>query len=393
MNDDIISFRLRRSGLLDALKGFALLGLLLLDYTQHFLYPIYPKMEVYPQFFRSLDHAAYNFVHALFELKMLALFVLVFGVSFYHQYCRMKEKCRSFWPTYMWRLQMLAVVGLLFGLLVPNGGGVIFLAVAGFVLSVVRRFSRNTLFTLAIVFVAQPLTWILFILSFLGMSVNPFSVDNSEMYERIAQNAVDSNWSTYFVNNLMLGVPSNASVWLSSGVGSILIGVLLFGYWLGREGLLSTDGYRRDWWIRCMQIGISSAIVLGLGCYNLRVFSDGDVVLVHLSDLLRDWADIAMMLSLVSGFVIFYKSKRYPTVTSIFRTYGRMSLTNFFLQTFIGIFFFLPVGLLMARYCGSILSLLIAGIVFLLQIQLCRWWQARFKRGPLEYLVHRLTWL
>lgn len=393
MDNDIISFRLRRSGLLDALKGFGLLGLLLLDYTRHFFYPIYPKLEVYPQLFRTLDHGAYSLIHALFELKMFTLFVLVFGVSFYHQYSRQKEKNRSFWQVYAWRLQILAVVGLLFGLLVPSGGGLIILAVLGILLSIVRRFSRNTLFTLAIVFAAQPLTLILFLLMVLGLPIDPSFADCSALYERIAHNALDGNWSTYFINNLMFGIQSNACALLSNGVYSILIGVLLFGYWLGREGLLATKGYRRGWWIGCMQISISSAIVFGLGSYNLRVFSEGEIVLVHLSDLLKNWADMSMMMSLVSGFVIFYKSKRYPTVASIFRTYGRMSLTNYFLQTIIGVFLFLPVGLLLAKYCGTILSLLIAGIVFLLQIQLCRWWQARFKRGPLEYLVHRLTWL
>ena len=129
-----------------------------------------------------------------------------------------------------------------------------------------------------------------------------------------------------------------------------------------------------------------------MASYNLRVLGDGDIVLMHLSDLLKNWADMAMMMSLVSGFVIFYKSGRYPMISSLFRTYGRMSLTNYLLQSIIGVFIFLPIGLLMSNYCGTVLSLLIAGFVFLLQIQLSRCWQAQFKRG-LEYLVHRLTWL
>ena len=391
MGNGVISFRLRRSGLLDALKGVGLLGLLIVDYTQHYLYPIYPSLEGYSPIFKMLDHGVHDLVLALFELKMFGLFVLLFGVSFYYQYGRQKEKNSSFWQVYAWRLQMLAVIGLVAALFNPDGGGLIVLALLGLVLLSVRRFSRKTVLTLAIVFAAQPLTWILLFLSFFGLPFNPFRADYSEMSVRISHNALDGDWSTYFVNNLLFGVQSNIYVLLTNGIYSIVIAVLLFGYWLGREGLLSTNEYRREWWVKSVQLSISAAIVFGFASYNLRIFADGDMILTHLSDLLKNWADMSIMMSIVSAFVLLYRSGKHPSVSSLFRTYGRMSLTNYFLQSLIGVFIFLPIGLSMAKYCGTLVSLLIAGVVFLVQIRLSRWWQTRFMRGPAEYLLHKLT--
>ena len=47
----------------------------------------------------------------------------------------------------------------------------------------------------------------------------------------------------------------------------------------------------------------------------------------------------------------------------------------------------------MAPYCGYTLSLIIGIILFLLQVQFCKWWLSKHKQGPLETIWHKWTWI
>lgn len=54
---------------------------------------------------------------------------------------------------------------------------------------------------------------------------------------------------------------------------------------------------------------------------------------------------------------------------------------------------FFPIGLHLAPVSGFTVSLLIGIAVAVLQINLCKWWLASHKQGPLERLWHKWTWL
>lgn len=54
---------------------------------------------------------------------------------------------------------------------------------------------------------------------------------------------------------------------------------------------------------------------------------------------------------------------------------------------------YFPFGLYLAPYCGYTLSLLVGFVLFLLQVQFCKWWLKGHKHGPLESLWHKWTWM
>jgi uncharacterized protein len=72
---------------------------------------------------------------------------------------------------------------------------------------------------------------------------------------------------------------------------------------------------------------------------------------------------------------------------------GRMPLTNYLLQTLIGITLFYHWGLGLWGEVGPGLDLVLAvAIFFLIQVPLTRWWLSRFQRGPMEHLWRVLTY-
>jgi len=72
---------------------------------------------------------------------------------------------------------------------------------------------------------------------------------------------------------------------------------------------------------------------------------------------------------------------------------GRMPLSNYLLQTLIGITLFYHWGFGLWGKVGPALDLVLAvAIFFLIQVPLTRWWLNRFPRGPMEHLWRVLTY-
>ena len=110
------------------------------------------------------------------------------------------------------------------------------------------------------------------------------------------------------------------------------------------------------------------------------------------STILNSWYNFAFMLCIVAVFLLLYLSFS-GKVLKVLAPYGQMSLTDYVSQSIVGSFLYFGYGLGLHQYCGSTYSVLI-GICFLtLQICFAHWWFGRFKRGPLETIWHRLTWI
>lgn len=75
------------------------------------------------------------------------------------------------------------------------------------------------------------------------------------------------------------------------------------------------------------------------------------------------WQKFAFTFVLVSSFVLLYQWEGFRRFTSVLRSYGKMSLTNYVSQSFFGALIYFPIGLNLAPYCGYTVSMFI-GIVF-----------------------------
>ena len=96
------------------------------------------------------------------------------------------------------------------------------------------------------------------------------------------------------------------------------------------------------------------------------------------------------MLAIVSAFLLLYWMGK-GRILKILVPYGRMSLTDYIMQSVIGSFLYFGYGLALHKSCATTLSLLVGIAFFLAQLAFAYWWFRHFKRGPLETVWHRLT--
>ena len=70
-----------RIEVVDALRGFAVMAILLVHSLEHFIFPVYPTDS--PTWLNILDQGVLSGVFTLFAGKSYAIFALLFGFTFY----------------------------------------------------------------------------------------------------------------------------------------------------------------------------------------------------------------------------------------------------------------------------------------------------------------------
>ena len=76
-----LSEKLPRVEVVDALRGFAVMAILLVHSLEHFIFPVYPVDQ--PAWLNILNDGVFNVTFTLLAGKSYAIFALLFGFTFY----------------------------------------------------------------------------------------------------------------------------------------------------------------------------------------------------------------------------------------------------------------------------------------------------------------------
>ncbi len=380
-----------RIEMVDALRGFAVLAILLVHNIEHFIFPVYPT-DV-PEWLNNLDTFCSETVFMLFAGKAYAIFSLLFGFSFYIQYENQRVHGKDFGYRYLWRLVGLLFFATLNAAFFPAGDVLLLYAVMGVVLFLVRKWSDKAVLMTAIFFLLQPIEWYHYIMSLVDSAHQLPDYGVGAMYDKVGEVVKGGNLWEFLWCNITLG--QKASFMWAVGAGRVMqtAGLFLIGLYIGRKKLFLTSESNIHIWKR---IFYTSAIAF-LPLYTIHsiCFKEHDVAMIQqtIGTILDMWHKLAFTFVLVSLFVLQYQKPIFKNKVSALQIYGRMSLTNYVSQSFIGAIIYFPIGLYLAPYCGYTLSLVVAMVMFLMQMLFCKWWLSSHKQGPLEYLWRRWTWM
>ena len=127
----------------DALRGFAVMAILLVHNLEHFIFPVYPADSA--GWLGTLDQGVSDVVFSLFAGKAYAIFALLFGFTFHIQADRRKREGRDFGYRFLWRLVLLAGFAALNAAFFPAGDVLLLFVAVGPVLFLTRRWSDGAL--------------------------------------------------------------------------------------------------------------------------------------------------------------------------------------------------------------------------------------------------------
>lgn len=146
-----------RIEVVDALRGFAVMAILLVHNLEHFIFPVYPENS--PGWLNVLDQGVLNSIFALFAGKAYAIFALLFGFTFYMQSNNQKKQGKDFGYRFLWRLQLLGVFATWNAAFFPAGDVLLLFVVVGVVLFLTRSWSDRAIGVAAVVLLLQPVEW------------------------------------------------------------------------------------------------------------------------------------------------------------------------------------------------------------------------------------------
>lgn len=385
--------KIPRIEVVDALRGFAVLAIILVHNLEHFIFPVYPDPANQPEWLNILDEGVFSVTFSLFAGKAYAIFSLLFGFTFYIQYTNQLRKGKDFGYRFLWRLLLLAGFATLNAAFFPAGDVLLLFCFVGLFLFLVRKWNDKAVLTAAIILLLQPVEWFHYIACLFNPEYTLPNLGVGAMYNEVAEYTKEGNFWNFIWGNVTLG--QKASLFWAIGAGRFLqtAGLFMLGLLIGRNQLFVTSDNNTRFWVKALII----SAILFCPLYQLKVilYDNSDAVMIKqtVGVILDMWQKFAFTAVLVASFVLLYQKESFKKLTAGLRFYGKMSLTNYISQSIMGAIIYFPFGLYLAPYCGYTVSLLIGFVLFLLQVSFCKWWLKGHIQGPLEGLWHKLTWI
>jgi uncharacterized protein len=390
MNNNFIGPKTGRIEIADALRGFALAAIVILHNVEHYDFYYFPK-EL-PQWLKITDKRLWDSVFFLFSGKAYALFALLFGFSFFIQFNNQAKKGIDFRGRFLWRMTLLLALGMINSIFY-SGDILAFYAILGLILIVVCKWSDKAVLVTAVIFLLQPweLTKIVYIL-FNPDYIPPANV--SGYYFGLADKYLPgSSFWDLAKGNIWNGRMADITWSWEQGRLFQTMAIFMLGMLIGRRNLFVSVENKVKFWLRVFLFSSVFFTVFFIFKQNLTILVTKKAFFGSFKLIISSWSNFGLAMMLVSGFVLLYQSKIFHNALRTFAPFGKMSLTNYMVQSMLGSFIYYGYGLMMYKHTGASYSMLIALTVIVIQIILSRWWLNNHVQGPMERLWHKATWM
>lgn len=368
--------------MIDALRGYALMGLFLIHMVEYF--------ELY--WYQYQPHLINTVMFSIFGGKAYAIFSLLFGLSFYIILQRQADRGVDFRRRFIWRLTLLFVMGYLHGLI--YGGDILqVLAVCGLLLVPLWKANTKLILTLAVLLLAQTpaLAFIAYIANNPDFSYQQplFIALQKPVFEAYAHGTL---WQVLSANAWGGQAAKWVFAWESGRLANI-VGLSLIGFLAGRLAFFT----QRERYQKFYLPGFILSLLLAIAFHYAQALVEQIPHPVQTTGLLRgmitNYKNLMLTFVSILGFVLLYGYSVPQKILAHLAPAGRMSLTLYIGQSLVFVPFFYGFGAAAYSYIGQVYSLLLGILAWLIILILARFWFAHFRMGPLEWCWRAATYL
>jgi len=379
-----------RIQLVDALRGFALLGIVLIHFIEHF--ELFKEPEFNYLFSPETNRFVFETIFFLVSGKAYSIFAIMFGFSFFIQLNRRENEGTDFRLTFAWRLILLFLMGLIHSF-IYRGDILHIYALLGLFLILFYKVNSKLLLLFAFLFAVQiPIIYHL-IQSFLRTDYifvkdwgGNYGANCTQAY------AYGSLWDVIKVNVW----EARYIVWAwtyYSGRFVQLFALFLVGLYMGRIGFFENPYKYKSAIKKILIFSIVSVIGLHFVMKGIAASEFLGTQKMLFDDLFKSYYNLACTSVILMIFTLFCLKVTKSYFINILSIYGRMSLTNYVFQAILGVIIFYGFGFGLFNYLGAAWSLLAGIIFFIIQVGISSYWLKRYYYGPLEWLWRALTYM
>ncbi|MGO1759638.1 DUF418 domain-containing protein [Mammaliicoccus vitulinus] len=366
---------------IDALRGFSLLGILMMNILTF----AYPYQIINPfEFFQHQDGALFKISSLFIVASFYPIFAFLFGYGLSMMYQNSIEKGLDYYPMIIRRLSFLLFLGVIHGIFIFYGDILATYALLGFIAIIfVKLKPQYSLVALSIGFSILILLYILPVVLLQDVTQVENFVGIQEL-ERVNNILASADYLSIVGFNLKyFGL--NISSIIFVGPFSILP-IMLFGIYAQQTNWLNKIRNHKNLYT---VIGLV-IFVLGLAIKMIQIILEGSMSSQLISQMV---GGPIVALSYIIFFVLLCESATARKILNPLQYIGKLSLTTYISQSVICIIIFYGIGF---NYYGKLPVFTIytmSIVIYAVQLLLSYLYLKRFKQGPLEKLWRKVTYL
>lgn len=366
---------------IDALRGFSLLGILLMNILTF----AYPYQIINPfEFFQHQDGAWFKISSLFIIASFYPIFAFLFGYGLSIMYQNSLDKGLNYYPMVTRRLLFLLLLGIIHGVFIFYGDILSTYALLGLIAIIFVRLKPQ--FTLVALSIGIGIFVLLYLLPMILLK------DVTQIESFVGLQELER------VNNILSSadivsiIGFNLKYFGMNIANAILVGpftilpIMLFGIYAHQINWFNKIKQHKNLY---MVIGVV-VLILGLAIKMIQIVLEGSVTSQLMSQMI---GGPIVALSYIMFFVILCEDQTARKISTPLQSIGKLSLTTYISQSIICIIIFYGVGL---NYYGKlpVLNIYIIGIViYFVQLIVSYLYLMKFKQGPLEKLWRKVTYL
>ncbi|WP_422123760.1 DUF418 domain-containing protein [Planococcus sp. X10-3] len=366
---------------IDLMRGFALLGILLINMLA--FHSPFSYIDPHTWFDGSGDQAIFAFLDVFIQASFYPLFAMLFGYGLGMQFLRAEAKRKPFAPMAAKRLAVLLVFGILHAFLIWFGDILITYAIMGFLLIGMIRLESKWLLGLGLMIYVIPQTLLLLIL-FAAVSMDPsFYTGIQEAQNSIAAYGGGTFAEIFrqrFDDWMYSNNPLNYIVLIVT-----ILPLTMVGAAAAKWRLIERANELKKMWKGLAVGGFVVGLLLKLTPY---IFSP-NIALNYVQDI---FGGPLLAVAYAAIIALLVQNRAVPRLMRPLAKAGRMSLTTYITQSVIATTIFYSYGLGLYGQVDLLTGTLLAIGIFAVQLIFAEIWLSKFSQGPLEMIWRKVTY-
>ena len=375
----------KRYVILDALRGFAILGIILANYPEFSLWTFAD-----PAGHSAADRVVQALLTFFVDGKFYTLFSILFGMGFAIQL----ENAEGRLGTFFRRMGVLLTLGLLHLLFLWSGDILMLYAAMGMLLPLFRKLPTKGILAAAACFLVLPVISDALLGSRLADPVEAAQWRICGIY-----GITEANFSTWLADAksyrevfqfLLQGAVERMWEFVSSHRYFKVLGLFLLGYAAGRERIFADLERYKPLLKRILLAGLCIGVPAGLA-YTWSAMNGRPLGVVPHS-VFYLFGVYPTGLAYAAAFCLLFVRRQEGRIWKVFAAPGRMACTNYLSQSLFGILLFYGIGLGLGGRVDLLRTELFALGVYAFQVAFSALWMKHFRFGPVEWVWRMLTY-
>lgn len=387
----------KRYVILDALRGFAILGICAANYPEFSLYTFQSKEITDAMPTAAIDRVLRFLLYFLVDGKFYTLFSLLFGIGFSIIISNAARKGVNGFRIFYRRMALLTLIGFLHLMFIWSGDILMLYALLGMCLPLLRNVSDRGLLRTAAFFLLLPIA-VDAVTQVLGVSLSAPAVREQWRYcdrygiteENFGYWLRDATSYGDMFKFLIQGAWVRVQEFVDGNRYFKVFGLFVLGFYIGRNRMYADLAAQKPLLRHVTTIGLAAGLPLSLlyawSCMNGHPLGNA----VHTA--IYTVSVYPLGLAYMCGMCLIYLRHKDLAVWRRLAYPGRMALTNYIGQSVIGALLFYGIGLGLGASFGLVQTELVVAGVYLFQTAFSRVWLRFFRFGPLEWIWRMLTY-